>query len=129
MVPQPPPVSPALRAVAAASSRLSDEALLSECEEEFFTADGPGGQHRNKSQTGVRLRHLPTGLVLTATERRSQAQNRGEALVRLRRRLERMSVVQRPRRKTRPTAGSVRRRADQKRRQSEKKKVRRTPDE
>ncbi|MCC9600826.1 peptide chain release factor-like protein [Stieleria sp. JC731] len=45
---------------------------------------GPGGQHRNKTSSGVYLEHRPTGLIGEATERRSQAQNRDVALRRLR---------------------------------------------
>ena len=37
---------------------------------EFFVAGGPGGQHRNKTETGVRLHHGPSGVIITATERR-----------------------------------------------------------
>ena len=46
---------------------------------------GRGGQHRNRRNTAVRLVHEPTGMVGQATERRSQLQNRAEALQRLRR--------------------------------------------
>lgn len=42
---------------------LTERELLSQCKMETFRASGPGGQHRNKTDSGVRLRHLPTGLV------------------------------------------------------------------
>jgi hypothetical protein len=58
--------------------------LLAECELERLRRSGPGGQRRNKVETGVRLRHRPTGLVGEATERRSAAQNHAAALQRLR---------------------------------------------
>ena len=48
-----------------------------------FRATGPGGQHRNKTDSGVRLTHLPTGVVVTATEDRSQHANRKVAWDRL----------------------------------------------
>ena len=64
---------------------LSDEELLSQCRFERFRVSGPGGQHRNKTDSAVRLTHEPTGMVGYASERRSQHQNRATALNRLRR--------------------------------------------
>jgi len=61
-----------------------DEKLLAQCTVETYRASGPGGQHRNKTESAVRLTHRPTGVVVTATERRSQHENRHRALVRLR---------------------------------------------
>ena len=52
------------------------EQLLAECEVRRLRRSGPGGQHRNKVETAVALRHLPTGVQAEANERRSQAQNR-----------------------------------------------------
>ena len=63
---------------------LSDEALLAQCEVDRFRASGPGGQKRNKTDSAVRLRHRPTGLVGEANESRSQHTNRDRALRRLR---------------------------------------------
>ena len=100
----------ALRAAARSALALPDPALLASCEETFFVGGGPGGQHRNKTASGVRLAHHPTGVVVTATERRSQAQNRGVALERLRARLESLAREVKPRRPTRPTRGSKERR-------------------
>ena len=63
---------------------MSDDRLLAECTVETYRASGPGGQHRNKRDSGVRLTHSPTGVVVTATERRSQHENRRVAVRRQR---------------------------------------------
>jgi hypothetical protein len=63
--------------------RASDEQLLAQCAVETYRSSGPGGQHRNKTDSAVRLTHQPTGVVVTATERRSQHENRARALSRL----------------------------------------------
>ncbi|MBK0402606.1 peptide chain release factor H [Adhaeribacter sp. BT258] len=50
---------------------------------ETLRASGPGGQHVNKTESAVRARHLPSGITVVASERRSQFQNKAEALERL----------------------------------------------
>lgn len=64
---------------------LSDVELLAQCRFDRFRVSGPGGQHRNRRDTAVRLVHSPSGIAGQASERRSQAQNRTVALARLRR--------------------------------------------
>jgi hypothetical protein len=63
---------------------LDDEALLAACDVRRQRRSGPGGQHRNKVETGVFLLHRESGCVAQATEARSQAANRRRALFRLR---------------------------------------------
>ena len=58
--------------------------LLRQCDETRTRRGGPGGQHRNKVETAVILHHRPTGLSAEASERRSQAENRRVAVMRLR---------------------------------------------
>jgi len=63
---------------------LGFDDLLQACRVERLRRSGPGGQRRNKVETGVRLRHRPTGVRAEACERRSQAENQRIALARLR---------------------------------------------
>ncbi|GHO95899.1 peptide chain release factor [Reticulibacter mediterranei] len=85
---------------------------------EFFIASGPGGQHRNKVETGVRLMHRPSGITVTATERRSQYANRERAFERLAERLQKLQYRRTPRIATRPGTASRERRLQAKRRNS-----------
>ncbi|PIA47014.1 hypothetical protein AQUCO_01400019v1, partial [Aquilegia coerulea] len=64
--------------------KLSDQELMAQCDMGTFKSSGPGGQHRNKRETAVRLKHLPTGIIAQASEDRSQHKNRASALSRLR---------------------------------------------
>jgi len=132
--------------------RVTDDIIIpdSEITLGFVRADGPGGQHVNKTATAVQLRfdarHSPslpeavrrrlehlagrrlTGegvLVIDARSHRSQKQNREEALERLRGLIQKASRPPRPRRRTKPTAASRRRRLENKRRRARTKHQRR----
>ena len=99
---------PWLRAAARAALALEADALLAQCDVDVYTGGSPGGQHRNKTESAVRLTHPPAGVTVTATERRSQQENREVALERLR--LAALTYVPKVRRATRPTKGSQERR-------------------
>ena len=57
--------------------------LEDDIEELFSRSSGPGGQHVNKVSTAVTVRHIPTGLMVTVSDTRSQARNRALARERL----------------------------------------------
>ena len=61
-----------------------DAKLIAECDVHRYRASGPGGQHRNKVASAIRLHHRPSGLKAVATESRLQGENRTRALRRLR---------------------------------------------
>jgi protein subunit release factor B len=105
------------------------EALDKSCTVEFVRDSGPGGQHRNKRYTGVRLVHEPTGTTVMATERRSQSMNKELAFERMAEKLQTLQHRPKKRRPTRPTRGSVRRRLDTKTKKKAKKQSRRKPTE
>lgn len=64
--------------------QLSDDELVRACEVDRYRASGPGGQHRNKTESAVRVRHLATGVQAFADDSRSQHENKARAVKRLR---------------------------------------------
>jgi protein subunit release factor A len=106
---------------------LPDAELLSQCRVDTFRAGGKGGQHQNTTESGVRLTHTPTGIVVIAREERSQHRNRQVALERLRERLEAARRRRKPRIATRIPRREKKRRLEKKRRRGETKRLRRRP--
>jgi ribosome-associated protein len=111
-------------------------------------SSGPGGQHANVTASRIEAvfdvaasrtltpaqkeriaRRLGPVVTAVAQDARGQARNRELALARLREKLAAALAVARPRTPTRPTPGSKRRAAEDKRRQAERKRLRRSPDE
>jgi protein subunit release factor A len=91
---------------------LERATLEREVEVDTFRASGPGGQHVNKTESALRLTHLPSGVVVTAQDSPSQYRNRETAFRRLAERLERLNRVPKKRVATRPTLASKKRRIE-----------------
>ena len=81
-------------------AEMSAEELARDCEVQVFRATGPGGQGVNTTDSAVRMKHIPSGIVVTARESRSQFQNRASCLRKLRAELERRGRPPRRRVKT-----------------------------
>jgi len=105
----------------------SDDELLDQCRVDTFRSGGKGGQHQNVTESGARLTHLPSGIVVTSRSLRSQHGNKKAALRALRRRL--ASAQKRAKRRipTRPPRSAHERRIQAKRRRSVRKSLRRRP--
>ncbi len=101
--------------------------LLADCDVETYRSSGPGGQKKNKTESSVRVRHRPSGLVRIATESRSQMRNREAALERLWDALQARARRPKPRIATKPTVSSRAERLEHKRRTGESKRLRGRP--
>lgn len=132
--------------------RVTDNIIINEKEikEDFIRSSGPGGQNVNKVATAVHLRFdvrnspsLPENvrrrlvrlagrritnegiLIIKASRFRTQDRNRQDAINRLADLIRKASVIPKPRRKTRPTLLSRKRRMEEKRRRGDIKRARR----
>lgn len=99
-----------------------------EIEITFYRSSGPGGQHKNTTESAVRVRHIPTGIVVVATAERSQLRNKQAALDELRRRLAARRRRPKPRIPVKVSKAAKKRRVEVKRLRGETKARRRKPD-
>ena len=91
---------------------------------EVFRASGPGGQHVNKTQSAMRLTHLPSGVVVMSQDSPSQFRNRETAFKRLVQRLERLNYVPKKRVATKPGRAAKERRIGEKKQRAATKRTR-----
>ena len=105
----------------------SDDELLRECEVETFRSSGPGGQHVNKTESAVRLRHMPSGQVVTSQEERSQHRNKAICLQKLRKKIEQLNYRAPKRVPTRVSKAAKRRALEAKTRRAQIKRLRSKP--
>ena len=105
----------------------SDEELLRECEVQTFRSSGPGGQHVNKTESAVRLKHLPSGVVATSQQERSQHRNKSLCLQKLRQKIDRLNYRAPKRVPTRISKAAKRRTLEEKARRSRLKQLRSKP--
>lgn len=103
------------------------EELQNEVDISYFKSSGPGGQKKNKTASAVRIKHKPTGVIVIATENRSQHKNRELAWQRLIARLEKLAEKPKPRKRTRTPASAKKARLQKKKAIGAKKKLRKPP--
>ena len=106
----------------------SDEDLLKECNVDTFRAGGKGGQHLNKTESAVRMTHLPTGTVVSCQDERSQYQNKRKCLLQLREKLVALNYRPPKRIPTRKPRSAKEKILETKRNQSQKKQLRQKPE-
>ena len=103
---------------------IDRNALEREVVIEVFRASGPGGQHVNKTQSALRLTHLPSGVAVMSQDSPSQFRNRETAFKRLIARLKRLNIVPKKRVATKPTRASRQRRIETKKQRATTKQTR-----
>ena|SRR6185369_1604360 len=104
-----------------------DEDLLRECEVETFRSSGPGGQHVNKTESAVRLKHVPSGVIVSSQQERSQHRNKALCLQRLRSKVAQLNYRPPKRVRTRVPRSAKNRTLEEKARRSEIKRLRSKP--
>ncbi|MGB9628018.1 MAG: peptide chain release factor-like protein [Thermodesulfobacteriota bacterium] len=100
------------------------KALKNQVIVETYRSRGPGGQRKNKTETAIRLKHIPSGVTVVATEHRTQAHNRKLAFQRLKERLLKLSKQRKPRIPTSIPKRAIEKKKEEKTIRSVKKRLR-----
>lgn len=109
----------------AAFARMGLDEIARDCEVQTFHASGPGGQGVNTADSAVRMRHVPTGIVVVSREERSQLRNRERCAEKIREICRRRARPPQPRKRTRVPGSQRRRRLEAKRARGKVKQLRR----
>lgn len=100
------------------------QTLYGEVRVEYYRSRGPGGQRKNKKETAVRLKHLPSGMTAVAAESRYQAVNKRRAFQRLQEKLKQLNKPLKMRIPTVVPLGEGLKRREEKKKLSQKKRWR-----
>lgn len=105
-----------------------DKKLLAECKVQAYKASGSGGQHVQKTDSAVRLIHIPTGIRVTSQAERSQYLNKKICLEKLKKKLAERKKKRKKRVPTKKSRSVREKELKEKKRVSEKKKLRKSID-
>lgn len=106
-----------------------DDDLLKECHMTAFRSTGSGGQHVNVTNSAVRLVHLPTGIIVTSQEQRSQYLNKRMCITKLRLKVSKLNYRKPKRVATRTPLSVKNKNFEKKKKDSQQKQRRRPPSE
>lgn len=100
------------------------DTLMKEVKINYYRSTGPGGRKKDTAETAVRLRHIPSGVVVIATEHRSQSRNRELAFERLQKKLIELNKEEKPRIPTKKSLAAKLKILEEKKKRAWKKKLR-----
>jgi peptide chain release factor 2 len=102
----------------------NDEELLQNCIVETFRSSGKGGQHANKTESAVRITHIPTQISTICQDERSQLLNKKKCIIQLREKLIKFYETPKKRIPTKKPYKAKEKVLDTKKKQSVKKQLR-----